>query len=219
MPLVLDHSENLDDGKSPTWFAYAQSVLRERQGDMIHYIAKTESDTVMILDQYFSFVEEHLPPPPHNRNTVAGRPAQLNRKNPGKDLYSNQKYGYKFQPYMQGEWYLMSPDLTYTVVEQAPRSETYSEHFEGHDVGMMALRSEQPIHFIAIQIGSTHWVHPVETNRPKYFHWIWYNEIIRYSQVVGRNATLVDPAMVLSYGMYLDESRGIAAEDNPNQRQ
>lgn len=174
----------MDDGKSPTWFAYARSALREN--DMIHYISKTDSDTVMFLDKYFLFVEEHLPPPPYNRNTFAGRPWQLNRRNPGKDRHSYEKYRFKFQPYMQGQWYLMSTDLADTIVEETPKSKDYSEHFEDHDIGMMVLHSERPIHFIALQIGSTHWEHPIKTKRRHKFNLVWDNEINRYSHLVSR---------------------------------
>jgi hypothetical protein len=66
---LLNIKENMNDGKSQTWLWYGSQVAEEYE---IDYIAKTDTDTLIYLDQYFDFARNSLPPRPGNRQVMAG---------------------------------------------------------------------------------------------------------------------------------------------------
>ena len=56
----------MEDGKSQTWIAYASSLADEYN---IDYIVKQDSDSMLILDKFFEFIDGSLPASPYNHHT------------------------------------------------------------------------------------------------------------------------------------------------------
>ena len=107
---LLNIQENMNDGKSQTWFSYAATLVEEHS---IDYIAKQDTDTILYLDKFFDFVDIMLPPAPYNYNILAGTvvdkhwwgAAQVNDKSPSEKWFI-QRYGALLHLYVSGQWYL-----------------------------------------------------------------------------------------------------------------
>jgi len=158
---VLNIRENMEDGKSQTWFYYAHSFGFD-------YVAKSDTDTIWNIPLMQRFLAEVLPPAPYNRGILAGRPMDKLwwgkwRKSPtdydekerqAKEGYLQERYGdpgrlnLVFHLYPFGEFYLLSNDLVETVIEQSRTNATYLEYAEDHDVATMAFHSTRPVQFI-----------------------------------------------------------------------
>lgn len=179
----------MNEGKSQTWFAYAAKVMKAYD---IDYVSKADTDSLLHLDKYFEFAKDNLPPPPYNRNILAGTVADKwwwtpdlesiqNRK---RELYYTRKYGKDLHLYVQGQWYLMSLDLAETVTKEAPVSGPYLEHHEDHDVSSMAFRASRPIHLIIIALEERHWQHRVKIKLGSNWRRIWDTEMERIQEVL-----------------------------------
>ena len=167
---LLNIQENMNDGKSQTWFAYAAKIAEEHS---IDYIVKQDTDTILYLDRYFQFVDTTLPPAPYNRNIMAGSVVdkfwwgadKVNRQAPA-EKWAIQRYGGLLHLYVEGQWYLMSVDAARTVRQQAllgPEETTkYFAGHEDHDVSALAFHSERPINLIIISMQQRHWLHNVK---------------------------------------------------------
>ena len=167
---LLNIRENMNDGKSQTWFAYAAKIAEEHS---IDYIVKQDTDTILYLDKFFDFVDTMLPPAPYNRNIMAGSVVdkfwwgadKVNRRAPA-EKWAIQRYGGLLHLYVEGQWYLMSPSLANTVQQQAllgpDETSKYFAGHEDHDVSAMAFHSERPINLIIISMQQRHWLHNVK---------------------------------------------------------
>ncbi len=122
--------ENLEDGKSQTFFKYASMLSKEIQFD---YVGKIDSDTLLFLPAFLDFAAIHLPPRqllvyggnPHDRNAC--------------DTNSHDSHTCPLelvgQLYMGGSFYWMSPDLAEFITSNAvPRSQLTVRH-EDIDIG------------------------------------------------------------------------------------
>jgi hypothetical protein len=167
---LLNIRENMNEGKSQTWFAYAAQLAKDYP---IDYIVKQDTDTILYLDRYFDFVDTMLPPAPYNRNIMAGSVVdkfwwgedKVNRQAPA-ERWAIRKYGGLLHLYVEGQWYLMSPDLARTVQQQAvlgpEETQKYIAGHEDHDVSAMAFHSERPINLIIVSMQQRHWLHNVK---------------------------------------------------------
>lgn len=169
-----DCSENMNDGKSPTFFYFATTVVEEFGN--IDYVMKLDADAILHLHDFFLFAHEHLPPAPYNTNIFAG--ALRDKAGWAKDMHPPQDmarfesfWGNEFEGvhlYLAGQCYLMSYDLAKFVAEEAPFAKTriakggYLEGHEDHDVSSMAFHSPTPVHMITIGKSQRFWEHPVK---------------------------------------------------------
>lgn len=183
----------MNDGKSPTWFAYALSI--QEQFPQINYIVKTDSDAMPLLDKFFDLTQNGvLPPVPHNQDIVAGLPVdkfwwgnlRSRDKQTGKERYFKRKYGGYIHFYMQGQWYLFSPDIVKVIVSEAEDASSYEEFHEDHDVTSMAYHSERPIRNVFIDLKNMPTFHGVKTRNRRRFNKIWSAELKRYADLVNR---------------------------------
>ena len=196
---LLNIKENMNDGKSQTWFSYAATLVDDHS---IDYIAKQDTDTILYLDRFFDFVDTMLPPPPYNRNILAGSVVdklwwgadRVHRQAPTEE-WAVKRYGSLLHLYAAGQWYLMSPSLAKTVQQQAllGPSET-SKYFAGHedhDLSAMAFHSKQPIHLIIISIPQYHWLHNVKfSSRDDRWNQTWEKETNRMMRHVQTHFAL-----------------------------
>lgn len=61
--ILLNILENMDDGKSPTWFYYASQLAKQYD---IDYIAKCDTDSIFSLHDFLHFAYFNMPPAPYN---------------------------------------------------------------------------------------------------------------------------------------------------------
>lgn len=186
----LNIKENMNDGKSTTWLAYALSEQRKLGFD---YVVNTDSDSMPLLDKYFQFTKDSLPPAPYNRNILSGHMVDKfwwwkdytqSRKS---EEFFRKKYGKVIHLYAEGQWYLLSPDLIETVIREAPNAiGTYAEHHEDHDVSAVAFHKDLPIHLIVIANNEMHWIHNIKPKKnPRRFRKKWAQELERYGSLVS----------------------------------
>lgn len=188
---LLNIKENMNDGKSQTWFAYGAQLAKTYP---IDYIVKQDTDTILFLDKYFDFVDQSLPPAPYNRNILAGSVADklwwgedtVNRNSPA-EQWAIQRYGGLLHLYTEGQWYLMSPDLAETVQQEAILTDETAKYVAGHedhDVSAMAFHSNKPIHLIIVSMQQRHWQHRVKLALGGIWHRLWETETNRMKDVV-----------------------------------
>ena len=157
----LNIAENMNHGKTPSWFYYAHS-LADRLG--LDYVAKCDSDSVINVRRYFDFAAQKLPPAPYNRAIYAGkvmdklwwghnwrgRKSLYMYSEEDRHLHESMVERYSsFLPqdmhailhlFMAGQLYILSTDLVQTVVEQLanPTHMLYAEgEAEDHDISSM----------------------------------------------------------------------------------
>lgn len=172
----------MEHGKSQTWLAQAVCFMEAYD---IDYVAKTDTDTVPLLDKYFDFAEENLPPAPYNVHILAG--SIVSKENWDGEEYAEERemvfrkaYG-KMHVYAEGQWYLLSRDLATSTVETA-RDKTdvsYLEYTEDHDISTMAFISVEAMHLILLKRQNRHWIHPVKQSKKFHFRTVWDRELNR----------------------------------------
>lgn len=168
----LNIKENMNDGKSPTFFYFASTVMEELGFD---YAMKLDADALLHLHDYLMFAHNHLPPPPYNTNIFGGplrdKAGWPKESDPDKIPRKEGFFGQEFEGvhlYMAGQMYFMSYDLCKFVAHEAPFSRMriapggYLEGHEDHDVSAMVLHSPTPVHMITIGKSQRFWEHPVK---------------------------------------------------------
>lgn len=190
---VLNIQENMNAGKSQTWFYYASTILEKYDLD---YAGKIDSDSLPYMDKFFQYAYTYLPPPPYNSGIIAGVPIdklwwQKSKKEFREDEnedFFKQAYGKVMHLYAAGQCYILSADLCKTVALEAPKSHGYREGHEDHDVSAMAFHSTLPMSFHFLSLQQQFWKHPVKRySHPKQVRrWrtTWYKESVRLSKVL-----------------------------------
>lgn len=152
----------MNEGKSPTFFYFASTIMKEYN---IDYAMKVDGDSILHLHDWFQFSHARLPP--HGRGIVGGvlrHKAFWEYPNDQKEQmesYWNEEYD-GIHLYLAGQCYFMSLDLCEVVAMEAPQAASYMAGFEDHDVSSMAFHSSRPIHLIAISKSHRFWEHPVK---------------------------------------------------------
>jgi hypothetical protein len=205
---MLDIRENMNGGKSPTWMAYAASVVEQWD---IDYVGKQDTDTITKLDDFFQFSRNHLPPSPYNDNILASLFANKfwwdadrygmrmirwihNKHNTSIDEHARltqlegpftQKYGNPLRLYLQGQFYVLSSDLCTAIAREAISKPSYLDTHEDHDVTAMAvIGAPRPITFIAFSKTQKCWQHKMKSSLGKPYHDRWNKEVERISTLV-----------------------------------
>jgi Galactosyltransferase len=159
----LNIRENMNEGKSQTWFKYASQVMDQFDFD---YVIKVDTDSLIVMDKFFDFVQNNLPP--GGKRIYAGSLAD-------KAFWSNSRYGVdgpatmKYmrlhnlrELYMEGQLYILSRDLAHWVSSKSFANESWFEHIEDHDVGMRIFDHAEPINAIRIFENQRFWIHPAK---------------------------------------------------------
>jgi hypothetical protein len=106
--VYLNIKENQFDGKMHTWFKYASLVTENIYFD---YIAKVDSDTLLLTPAFFNHVANNLRPLPHNERVYAGLPFYKDSCNPNITDDHPCPLPLVGNVYMSGELSFMSPAL------------------------------------------------------------------------------------------------------------
>lgn len=159
----LNIKENMEDGKSVSYFKYASSLSDEFG---IDYMAKTDSDTLISSELFQKFIEAELPPKPFNRRIYGGQSMANYDRN---------------SIYAAGEFYFMSSDLANYVsnVLTAGQREKFTaggkvtafRPIEDVDMGTFVFSHPRPVKFISLT-PHQFWVHGLKTESD----WMdWWN--------------------------------------------
>jgi hypothetical protein len=195
---VNENSENMNQGKSQTWFKYAYQIM-ERYPE-IAYTMKLDADSILHLHEFFHFAYRHLPPPPYSDNTYVGSlrdkaywPKKYNiTENDRAELEGF--FGAQFEGvhlYLAGQCYILSKNLARVVKNQSKAlrkrirdknksgnsNTTYLEGHEDHDIAAMVFHSPEPVHLITVGKKQRFWEHPVK-GEPRWKR-IWARELAR----------------------------------------
>lgn len=183
---LLNIKENMNWGKSPTWFAYGASIAQQFD---ISYVAKLDTDTIIYLDKFFEFARTNLPPAPFATDIFAGWFADklVWPHNRGKNTVDVRKFTHKsnLTLFAQGQFYLLSCDLAMKMAKaimEHPQfsSQGYIEEHEDRDVASaVLLGSGKQLHYIFISKEDLFWQHRVKIWLGKKFHQEWDKELMR----------------------------------------
>jgi hypothetical protein len=159
----LNIKENMEEGKTHTWFRYA-STLTPVLG--VDYVGKMDSDTWLDIKRFVDFMDSDLPPAP-----ISGHD---NRKRYGGILMEGVACGVKVnahckllrgRAYMAGQFYFVSSDLAKFIFES-----NYDRYmrvgYEDFDFGLHVMSYPGAINFVVMS-GSVLWVHDISTKTLK----------------------------------------------------
>lgn len=149
----LNIRENMNNGKSITYLAFASMVAEKLD---IDYVAKIDDDTVTTIPLVIEKLND-LPPSPFNRRIYGGL---FTLK------FSRMKYENHHLEilYSQGQFYYMSKDLARFVGSEMPFENYYRLRFAAEDaaIGSYILTHERPITIID-DFPSVFWRHPAKS--------------------------------------------------------
>ncbi|CAJ1952206.1 unnamed protein product [Cylindrotheca closterium] len=148
--ICLNIRENMEEGKSQTWFKYATTTTvpqQHEQNDNFDYIGKMDSDTLLYPGIFFNRVLQKLPKYPNNARVYGG--------------------DYRFKPpnmvgpvYMGGHLYFLSSDLAeFVVSSECPRS-AVDKGIEDASIGNFVHSHPLPIR--RIRLRTSEFEHPVK---------------------------------------------------------
>jgi len=143
----LNVRENMEDGKTPSWFRFATTVADEQF--YFDYIGKTDTDTLIFPKHFLDVSFAKYPGFPNNVRVFGGE----------------ERLKYEWGPrmvgplYMGGHLYLMSIDLARFVTTTDLRSVDYG--IEDMTMGNFVHSHPLPIHRIPI-VGNKAYRHPLK---------------------------------------------------------
>ena len=163
--VYLNIKENMEYGKSLTWFKYGASIAKELR---IDYIGKIDSDAYLKTGELLALIKNELPPVPYNRCIYGGRPLP--------DFQGSSVY-------MAGQFYFVSSDLAwYVSYEMNPKErDELTLNIEDLDFGRYVSSHTMPIKFFALH-NRIFWMHPIK----KEDQWREYHEDHRGGDVLQK---------------------------------
>ncbi len=156
----LNIQENMNFGKSPTYFKYGAHLAMEYA---IDYIAKLDDDTMISIDLLLDFINDELPPAPYNKRIYGGA-ARMSRM--------------QSHMYAAGEFYFMSSDLadyvTNILSAEDRRELMIKRRIEDLDMATFIYSHPMPIKFMNLY-PRMFWHHPCKSE--KCFRTFWENQM------------------------------------------
>jgi hypothetical protein len=147
--LMLNIQENMNHGKTPSWFYYASTIVEKG----IDYVAKLDLDTLVSIPQLLSFIQEELRPRPTATDIQA--PPRVY----GGILMDFEACGGKYWPtrcfpakgkiYMSGQFYFLSYDLVDYTARWRTNHSFKERKFEDLSFAMRIWSNPHPLHIIA----------------------------------------------------------------------
>ena len=161
---ILNIQENMNEGKSQTWFKYASQIMEQYDFD---YAIKADTDSYILTDLFFDFANQYLPIRGHR--IYAGTfwdkafwDGSRYGKN-GRETVNYMRNRYLIQVYMGGPFYVLSKDLAKWVSSKTFVNESWYEKIEDHDIGMRVSDFPEPTQMIWIHPAQIFWLHPAKT--------------------------------------------------------
>ena len=151
----LSIRENMQDGKTQTWFSFAASLTSQYS---IDYIAKMDMDTFLDVRSLLKFIDANLPPAP-------SAPTTDTRKRYGgllQEFLACGRYVHcellRGRIYMSGQFYFVSGDLASYISSNVFDSSKLRTGFEDIDFGLWIFSYPAAINLVVMS-GEMVWVH------------------------------------------------------------
>lgn len=150
--VYLNIKENMNRGKTPTWFKYA-SGLAMNAGAIFDYVAKLDSDTLLSVPNLIHMLNHDLPSQPKNvyggivcDETACGDPKLCHEVLQGK-------------VYMTGQFYFLSVDLAAYISSDKLNRDSISAYSEDVNVGMWVHSSNRILKLVILNNKNVFWIH------------------------------------------------------------
>ena len=175
----LNIRENMNHGKSPTYFKYAASIADNYRLD---YIAKIDDDTVMSIPLLLEFIDS-LPPWPHNIRiygglmVVAHKRAKEVPKSSTTPAAASKEESMISNLYAQGQFYYMSRDLAHYIGYEMPAEKWHQLNIKIEDgtIGAYIATHPRPITLINHYL-KVFWYHPAKELSKFKTAWGWVQD-------------------------------------------
>jgi hypothetical protein len=143
---ILNIRDNMNDGKTPTFFYFASQVARKYG---IGYIMKCDSDSGIFFDKLLQFKDTQLPPTTSHSNSempvlasvlVNKATWKLDKStHPAKEAFWDNSYYSGMHLYLAGQMYILSVDMAEVMVEEARRIANNNQNDEDNDTNQTYL--------------------------------------------------------------------------------
>jgi hypothetical protein len=184
--VYLNIRENLEDGKSQTFFKYASILSKEIPFD---YIGKIDSDTLLFVPEFLNFAALNLPQRPDNRLVYGGN-THLKTACDKDEIDSTHPCPFKLvgDHYFGGAFYWMSPDLAEFITSDAVPRDKLSIRHEDADIGNFVfsyplVHKSSSIHSVKVS-GPQLLIHPrrngnwmVQERQTAFRHKLWAHSL------------------------------------------
>mmetsp|Transcript_21971 Transcript_21971/g.32452 ORF Transcript_21971/g.32452 Transcript_21971/m.32452 type:complete len:360 (+) Transcript_21971:92-1171(+) len=151
--IYLNIKENMNEGKTASWFDYASSQHPE-----LDYIAKADSDALISIPQLISHINGRLPPGNEHPKVYGGFLNEYEACGGAGELCDK----IRGKVYMSGQFYWLSQDLARYISQDKVRSRPFSKtHNEDTDLAFLILSYPEPIEF-SICNNAKFWLHPLK---------------------------------------------------------
>jgi len=178
--VFLNLKENMNDGKSQSWFLYATQLASERNM-IFDYIAKMDSDTLFVPDVFMDTCFRHLPIFPNNAQIFGGNRMIVKKNSDAIDLLAPHYY--------QGSFYILSWDMARFITSvdcnrtMLDRYGARRQFSEDKSIGNFVFSHPKPIRRLpaACNQRKTKWYyHPLKD--PTEFTAFWHEAISQKNQ-------------------------------------
>jgi hypothetical protein len=147
--VILNIKENMEDGKSQTWFKYASMVVKDYPS--FDYVSKVDSDTLVFLPNFLEFAHLSLPKERPVRRVYGGvqffnTSCDINEENHPHPC----PLPLLGDMYMSGSFYWMSADLAAFVASDAVDRAKLTIRHEDVDMGNFVFSHPQKINAINV---------------------------------------------------------------------
>jgi hypothetical protein len=171
--VYLNIKENMNLGKSQTWFKYASTIIgvaNTNQQDLsIDFIAKTDTDTMVFPKRFFQRL---------NKAYLSYGTVRLYLGIEQRNNQPKQRVGDK---YMNGELYILSADLAHFISStECHRSRLEETSAEDLTIGNFVLSHPRPVNRLPLFQGEMHlksprlpWLHVRQLKSPEMFRKTW----------------------------------------------
>jgi hypothetical protein len=152
--LYLNIRENMNGGKTPTWFHYASQLTQ------FDYIAKADSDALISIPSLLSYIDRDLPPGNQQAKIYGGHLNEYDECGGAGPLCDK----LRGKVYMSGQFYWLSAELATYVSKPSTRAQQFIQtNNEDFDIGFKVLSYPEPIQLMACN-GAQFWIHPLKTD-------------------------------------------------------
>lgn len=160
----LNIRENMNRGKTPSWFDYASKALLAKGVD---YVAKLDLDTLVSIPQLLDFVDNELPPHTAHPPRVYGG-ILMDFEACGGKFWPMKCDPVKGKSYMSGQFYFLSYDVVQFVGAWRTNRTFKERKIEDLSMGIRVWAYPFPIKLVAMN-PSFFWVHGLKNDT------LWYD--------------------------------------------
>ena len=155
--IYLNIKENMNHGKTPTWFKYASSLCGLKA---IDYVGKIDSDTFLSIDSFITHIRRDLPPRPSRGSDSRKRYGGLLREYNSCGGETHCKL-LEERVYMSGQFYYVSSDIA-EFISQPKISKPYVVGFEDLDFSFLVFAMSEAINLVVVS-SEVMWLHNADT--------------------------------------------------------